>query len=128
MDLKALKAQCTVIRRDIITMLEKAGSGHPGGSLSAVEIMTALYGYKMKNDPARPQMPERDRFVLSKGHAAPCLYATLANFGYFPKSEYDHLRQLCFRVIPTARSAPASRPRPVLWDRAYPSRWAWLSA
>ena len=94
MDLKALKAQCTVIRRDIITMLEKSGSGHPGGSLSAVEIMTALYGYKMKNDPARPQMPERDRFVLSKGHAAPCLYATLANFGYFPKSEYDHLRQL----------------------------------
>lgn len=94
MDLKALKAQCTVIRRDIITMLEKSGSGHPGGSLSAVEIMAALYGYKMKNDPARPQMPERDRFVLSKGHAAPCLYATLANFGYFPKSEYDHLRQL----------------------------------
>lgn len=94
MDLKALKAQCTVIRRDIITMLEKSGSGHPGGSLSAVEIMAALYGYKMKNDPTRPQMPERDRFVLSKGHAAPCLYATLANFGYFPKSEYDHLRQL----------------------------------
>ena len=94
MDLKALKAQCTVIRRDIITMLEKSGSGHPGGSLSAVEIMAALYGYKMKHDPARPQMPERDRFVLSKGHAAPCLYATLANFGYFPKSEYDHLRQL----------------------------------
>ena len=81
MDLKALNAQCTVIRRDIITMLEKSGSGHPGGSLSAVEIMAALYGYKMKNDPARPQMPERDRFILSKGHAAPCLYATLANFG-----------------------------------------------
>ena len=83
MDLNALKAQCTVIRRDIITMLEKAGSGHPGGSLSVVEIMTALYGYKMKNDPAHPQMPDRDRFVLSKGHAAPCLYATLANFFSF---------------------------------------------
>ena len=94
MDLLALKRQCAEIRRDIITMLEKSGSGHPGGSLSSVEIMAALYGYKMNIDPKNPTMPERDRFVLSKGHAAPGLYATLANNGFFPKSEYDGLRQL----------------------------------
>lgn len=94
MDLEALKAQCTVIRRDIISMLAMAGSGHPGGSLSAVEILEALYGYKMRVDPHRPDMPERDRFVLSKGHAAPALYAVLANMGFFDKEEYTRLRKL----------------------------------
>lgn len=94
MDLQALQAQCTAIRRDIITMLAMAGSGHPGGSLSAVEILEALYGYKMNVDPAQPCMPGRDRFVLSKGHAAPVLYATLANNGFFDKEEYAHLRKL----------------------------------
>lgn len=94
MDLEALKAQCTVIRRDIISMLAMAGSGHPGGSLSAVEILEALYGYKMKVDPHQPDMPERDRFVLSKGHAAPALYAVLANRGFFDKEEYARLRKL----------------------------------
>ena len=94
MELQALKAQCSVIRRDIISMLAAAGSGHPGGSLSAVEILAALYGYKMHVDPARPDMPERDRFVLSKGHAAPALYAVLANNGFFSKEEYKRLRKL----------------------------------
>ena len=94
MDLQALQSQCKVIRRDIISMLAMAGSGHPGGSLSAVEILEALYAYKMNVDAARPNMPERDRFVLSKGHAAPALYATLANNGFFSKEEYNHLRKL----------------------------------
>ncbi len=94
MEIQALKEQCTVIRRDIISMLTMAGSGHPGGSLSAVEILAALYGYKMNVDPAKPDMPERDRFVLSKGHAAPALYAVLANNGFFSKEEYNHLRKL----------------------------------
>ena len=77
MDLQALNSQCKVIRRDIISMLAEAGSGHPGGSLSAVEIIEALYGYKMNVDPRNPQMPDRDRFVLSKGHAAPTLFTGL---------------------------------------------------
>lgn len=94
MDLQSLKAQCTQIRRDIVSMLGKSGSGHPGGSLSCVEILEALYGYKMNIDPANPQMEGRDRFVLSKGHACPALYATLANNGYFGKEHYDGLRQL----------------------------------
>ena len=94
MELQALKAQCKVIRRDIISMLAMAGSGHPGGSLSAVEILAALYGYKMNVDAKNPSMPERDRFVLSKGHAAPALYAVLANNGFFSKEEYKGLRKL----------------------------------
>ena len=94
MELQALKAQCKLIRRDIISMLAMAGSGHPGGSLSAVEILAALYGYKMNVDAKNPQMPERDRFVLSKGHAAPALYAVLANNGFFDKEEYKGLRKL----------------------------------
>lgn len=94
MEINALKAQCTEVRRDIISMLCKAGSGHPGGSLSAVEILVALYGYKMKIDPRQPRMAHRDRFVLSKGHAAPALYGVLAENGFFPKEELWSLRTL----------------------------------
>lgn len=94
MDLQALKGQCKAIRRDIVAMLAEAGSGHPGGSLSAVEIIEALYGYKMHVDPRHPQMPDRDRFVLSKGHAAPALYAVLANNGYFDRAELMNIRKM----------------------------------
>ena len=93
MDFSVLKARCTDIRRDIISMLAEAGSGHPGGSLSSVEILESLYGYKLNVDPKNPKMPERDRFVLSKGHCAPVLYATLANHGFFPKEELMRLRK-----------------------------------
>jgi transketolase len=82
-----------VVRRDIITMIAKAGSGHPGGSLSAVELITALYFGVMRHDPSNPLWPERDRFILSKGHAAPLLYAVLAESGYFPVEELSTLRQ-----------------------------------
>jgi transketolase len=86
------------LRRDIITMLGKAGSGHPGGSLSAVEILTALYFRVLRHKPKDPHWPERDRFILSKGHAAPALYAVLAECGYFPVAELATLRQIDSRL------------------------------
>jgi transketolase len=82
------------IRTDILEMVAEAKSGHPGGSLSAVEILVALYFHKMRHDPKRPNWPDRDRFILSKGHAAPVLFATLAEAGYFPTSELKTLRKL----------------------------------
>jgi transketolase len=89
-----LKKVAKSIRRHIITMTNRAGSGHPGGSLSAVEIMTTLYFRVMRHKPADPRWPERDRFILSKGHAAPALYAVLAECGYLPVAELLTLRQL----------------------------------
>jgi len=86
------------LRCHIITMIGKAGSGHPGGSLSAVEILTALYFKVLKHKPQDPNWPDRDRFILSKGHAAPALYATLAECGYFPVDELATLRQLDSRL------------------------------
>jgi len=82
------------LRRHIITMIGRAGSGHPGGSLSAVEILTALYFKVLRHKPLDPRWPDRDRFILSKGHAAPALYATLAECGYFPADELLTLRQV----------------------------------
>jgi len=82
------------LRRHIITMTGKAGSGHPGGSLSAVEIVTALYFRVLQHKPSDPCWSDRDRFILSKGHAAPLLYAALAECGYFPVDELLTLRQL----------------------------------
>ncbi len=92
--LKQLECKTMNIRRDIITMLEESKSGHPGGSLSAAEILTYLYFKEMNIDPKDPQKRDRDRFVLSKGHAAPVLYAVLANRGYFEKSELMKLRKI----------------------------------
>ncbi len=74
-------------------MLAKAGSGHPGGSLSATDLIVALYYGKLNHDPNKPNWQDRDRFILSKGHGCPALYATLAERGYFPVSELDTLRQ-----------------------------------
>jgi transketolase len=82
------------LRRHIVTMIGRAGSGHPGGSLSAVEIIVSLYFGVMRHNPADPKWPDRDRFVLSKGHAAPALYAVLAEAGYFPLDWLTTLRQL----------------------------------
>lgn len=83
----ALRHEATAIRRLILKTLNKSQAGHPGGSLSAVEILTALYFKVMRIDPDQPNWPERDRLVLSKGHAAPVYYATLARRGYFPEAE-----------------------------------------
>ena len=86
------------LRIDIIEMLAKAGSGHPGGSLSAIDILTCLYFSRMRYDPKRPDWPERDRFILSKGHAVPALYAVMAEAGYFPRQELMTLRRLNSRL------------------------------
>jgi len=82
------------IRTHILEMVAEAKSDHPGGSLSAVEILVSLYFHKMRVDPKRPDWPDRDRFVLSKGHAAPVLFATLAEKGFIPTSELKTLRKL----------------------------------
>jgi len=86
------------LRVDIVTMLTEAGSGHPGGSLSAIDIITALYFGWMRHDPKNPSWAERDRFVLSKGHGVPALYAVLARCGYFPHAELMSLRKLGSRL------------------------------
>jgi len=93
-----MEAMAKKLRRHIVTMIGKAGSGHPGGSLSAVEILTALYFKLMRHKPLDPQWPDRDRFILSKGHAAPLLYAVLAECGYFPVEELATLRQMDSRL------------------------------
>jgi len=93
-----MKEMAKTLRRHIIRMTAKAGSGHPGGSLSAVEIVTALFFNHLRYDPQNPHWTDRDRFVLSKGHAAPLLYAALAEAGYFPTEELLTLRQLGSRL------------------------------
>ncbi|MBK5245859.1 MAG: transketolase [Peptostreptococcaceae bacterium] len=86
------------IRISIIKAVHAAGSGHPGGSLSASDILTVLYFHEMKIDPKDPKMKDRDKFILSKGHAAPVLYSTLAEKGYFPKEELLTLRKLNSKI------------------------------
>jgi transketolase len=94
LSLEELAATAKKLRRHVITMIGKAGSGHPGGSLSAADIITSLYFKVLRHDPANPRWAERDRFILSKGHAAPILYAALAERGYFPGEELATLRTL----------------------------------
>jgi transketolase len=108
-DPAALASICKQIRRHIITMTGAAKSGHPGGSLSAVEIVVTLYWDVMSHDPARPDWPDRDRFILSKGHAAPVLYAVLAECGYTPKETLHTLRKLgsIYQGHPDKRFIPA---------------------
>lgn len=96
--IEEMREKAKTLRRHIITMTAKAGSGHPGGSLSAVELVTALFFHVLRHDPQNPRWPDRDRFVLSKGHAAPLLYAALAETGYFPVAELLTLRQLGSRM------------------------------
>jgi transketolase len=92
-DIESLKKQAILFRRDILETLEAAGSGHPGGSLSAVEIMISLYGYAMNHNPKDPKWEDRDRLIVSKGHVSPVVYTTLANFGYFPKADLKTFRK-----------------------------------
>jgi transketolase len=104
-----LRAICKKIRRHIIEMTGAAKSGHPGGSLSAVEILVTLYYDVMRHDPANPDWPDRDRFILSKGHAAPVLYAVMAECGYAPAGKLTTLRKLGspFQGHPDKRFFPA---------------------
>lgn len=91
---KTVEIRALEMRRDIVKMLTKAGSGHTGGSLSAADIVASLYFWEMRVDPARPDWEDRDRFVLSKGHAAPVLYTALAHKGFFPREQLSTLRKL----------------------------------
>jgi transketolase len=97
-DFDVLGEKTRLFRKEILEMITEAGSGHPGGSLSAVEILTSLYYYKMKHKPDNPCWPVRDRLIMSKGHASPALYVILANCGYFPKAELLTFRKLGSRL------------------------------
>src|SRR3954453_938023 len=93
--LEELQNRARAIRRDIVRMTTEAGSGHPSSSLSATDVVTALYfGGFLRYDPKNPHWPDRDRFILSKGHAAPVLYAALAEAGFFPNEQLMTLRKL----------------------------------
>ncbi|HEY94044.1 MAG TPA: transketolase [Dehalococcoidia bacterium] len=89
-----LEVMAKKLRRHIIEMIGRAGSGHPGGSLSAADIVTCLYFNVLRHDPLNPKWPDRDRFILSKGHAAPVLYSALAECGYIPVESLSTLRKI----------------------------------
>jgi len=97
-DLTTLRRLAVEIRKTILQTIAKAGSGHPGGSLSMVELLIGLYWYTLRHDPNHPAWPERDVFLLSKGHGCPCLYTVLAYQGYFPKDELMTLRHYPTRL------------------------------
>jgi transketolase len=104
-----LAAIAKQVRREIVEMITHAKSGHPGGSLSAVEIVVTLFFDVMRHDPQNPKWPDRDRFILSKGHAAPVLYSVLAECGYTPKDQLNTLRKLgsMYQGHPDVRFLPA---------------------
>ncbi|MFH1797992.1 MAG: transketolase [Candidatus Omnitrophota bacterium] len=98
MDDRVMKRKAVALRRDILTMLEMAGSGHTGGSLSIVEILVSLYYKRMNISPEKRSRRDRDKFILSKGHGCPALYAVLADLGFFPREELWTLRKLGSRL------------------------------
>lgn len=100
MNLSEMKQVASQIRQDIVQMVHAAGSGHPGGSLSSADLMTVLYFDVMNIDPKQPDMVSRDRFVLSKGHAAPVAYATLARRGFLSLQSLSTLEKwgICYKV------------------------------
>jgi len=104
-----LAALCKSMRREVIEMITDAKSGHPGGSLSAVEIVVTLFFDVMRHDPANPKWKDRDHFVLSKGHCCPILYAVMAECGYCPKDQLNTLRKLgsIYQGHPDVRFLPA---------------------
>lgn len=109
MDNQELQQFCTKIRRHIVEMITEAKSGHPGGSLSAVEVLAVLYNEVMRHDVKNPSWQDRDRFILGKGHAAPVLYATMAELGYTPVDDLKTLRRLgsIYQGHPDRRFIPA---------------------
>src|SRR6266404_507105 len=108
-DVAELAAISKRMRREVIEMITEAKSGHPGGSLSAVEILVTLFFNVMRHDPANPKWKDRDRFVLSKGHCCPILYAVMAECGYCPKDQLNTLRKLgsIYQGHPDVRFLPA---------------------
>ncbi len=93
LSIEELNAKAKMFRRQILEMIFAAGSGHPGGSMSSIDFITALYYNVMRVDPKNPRWPDRDRFVLSKGHVCPAVYAVLADLGFFPKEALMTLRK-----------------------------------
>jgi len=89
-----LEKKARELRREIVQTVYTAGSGHPGGSLSSIDILLALYSTKMRVNPKKPHDPDRDRFILSKGHCSPAMYVILAEKGFFPKKELDGFRKI----------------------------------
>ena len=110
MTIPELKKTAIEVRKGIVTAVHGAKSGHPGGSLSAADVMTYLYFEEMNIDPKNPQKPDRDRFVLSKGHCAPALYSALANRGYFPVEDLPTLRHVgsCLQGHPCMQETPGA--------------------
>ncbi|HWQ62080.1 MAG TPA: transketolase, partial [Negativicutes bacterium] len=96
-DVEMIEKKAAAMRKAALEAICNAGSGHPGGSLSAADIVATLYFYKLRIDPTQPSWPDRDRFVLSKGHACPILYAALAEKGFFSREDLLRLRKIdCF--------------------------------
>src|ERR1700730_15178674 len=108
-DIGELAGLAKSMRREAIEMITEAKSGHPGGSLSAAEIVVTLFFDVMRHDPANPKWPDRDRFILSKGHAAPVLYSVMAECGYTPKDQLNTLRKLgsIYQGHPDVRFIPS---------------------
>ena len=108
-DVSQLQGIAKHTRRQIVEMIAAAKSGHPGGSLSAVEILVTLFFDVLRHDPANPEWPDRDRFILSKGHACPVLYSVMAQCGYTPVGELNNLRKLgsIYQGHPDVRFIPA---------------------
>jgi len=106
--IKSLESKARKVRKHILEMTTEACSGHPGGSMSALEVIVALYFYKMRHRPEEPDWPDRDRFVLCKGHAAPALYSVLAEAGYFHVEELNRFRHIdsFLEGHPCRRSVP----------------------
>ena len=120
MDLKFFEKTAADVRVGVIKAVSAAGSGHPGGSLSAADIVTALYFKEMNIDPDDPKKKDRDKFILSKGHAGPVQYAALALRGFFPKENVLELRKLGgkFRVL----KCPQAH---LVRDLRFPQVWRW---
>ncbi|NQV08614.1 transketolase [Candidatus Woesearchaeota archaeon] len=92
--IKELEIKAKKLRVDALSMIYKAQSGHPGGSFSSIDILIGLYNYKLKINPKNPKWDKRDRFIMSKGHASPAVYAVLGDLGFFHKKEFNNFRQL----------------------------------
>ena len=122
-----LQKTANEIRKDIVTAVHSAKSGHPGGSLSAADVFTYLYFKEMEIDPKNPKDPDRDRFVLSKGHNAPGLYSALAERGYFPKEDLVTLRHLgsYLQGHPDMKHIPGVDMSSGLLDMEFPQLLVW---
>ena len=118
--IRELEEIARLIRIDVVTTIYKAGDGHPGAALSCTDLITALYFHVMKVDPAHPDKEDRDRFILSKGHACPALYAALARKGYFPRADLPGLRSLGSHLQghPDMNKTPGHR-----FDLRLPGQW-----